>query len=225
MCCNRIIYSLRILLPPLSLSFFFKAVHYHRDRVIKMIKYLQIFQTWPLQARHSTQPQLFALLYSNDNILLLPNSPPSLSPLHEPGLSLVRIEYLYSVWLGSRSLISKVTCWASAGSAAARGLAWDGVTWDILSPQCVLLFYWHRGLCFLAECLHCTQRRKSTSWLWSNYQWIYLKKNRILLRGSLHCHVRVKPPDQTACKTNNERLKGDDDDVWRLELFSWNWGS
>lgn len=152
------------------------AIHYHRDRVIKMIKYLQIFQTWPLQARRSTRPPLFARPYSNDNILLLPNSPPSLSPLHEPGLSLVRIEYLYGVWLGSRSLISKVTCWASAGSAAARGLAWDGVTWDILSPQCVLLFYWHRGLCFLAECLHRTQRRKSTSWLWSNYQWIYLKK-------------------------------------------------
>lgn len=50
-------------------------------------------------------------------------------------------------------------------------------------------------------------------------EFIY-KKNMILLHGSLHCHVRVKPPDQTACKTNNERLWGCDDDVWRLELFS-----
>lgn len=173
----------------------------------------------------STQPQLFALLYSNDNILLLPNSPPSLSPLHEPGLSLVRIEYLYSVWLGSRSLISKVTCWASVGSAAVRGLAWDGVTWDILSPLCVLLFYWHRGLCFFAGVLtpHTKEKVKKLVMVKLPMN-LCLKKNMILLHGSLHCHVRVKPPDQTACKTNNERLWGCDDDVWRLELFSWNWG-
>lgn len=72
---------------------------------------------------------------------------------HEPGLSLVHIEYLYSMWRGSRSLISKVTCWASAGSAAATGLAWDAVTWDILSPRRVLVSLWGRGLCFLVSCL------------------------------------------------------------------------
>lgn len=211
--------------PLFSLFFLFEAIHYRRDRVIKMIKYLQIFQTWPLQARRSTRTQLFAQLYSNDNILLLPNSPPSLSLLHEPGLSLVRIEYLYSVWLGSRSLISKVTCWASAGSAAVRGLAWDGVTWDILSPQCVLLFtdtvdyvFWRS-----AYAAHKGESQQAGYGRTTN-EFIFKKKYMILLRRPLRCHVRVKPPDQPACKTNNERLWGCDDDVWRLELFSWNWG-
>lgn len=169
MCCDRVIYSSRILLPPLSLSVSFSKLYITTET--GWSKWLNIYRSFihdlyrPDAARgHS------CLLYyiQMTTSFSCPTALRLFPPLHEPGLSLVRIEYLYSVWLGSRSLISKVTCRASAGSAAARGLAWDGVTWDILSPQCVLLFYWHRGLCFLAECLHRTQRRKSTSWLWSN---------------------------------------------------------
>lgn len=122
-------------------------------------------------------------LYSTAwQLLLLPDDPPSPSPppLHVSGLSLVRIEYLYSVWPGSRSLISKVTCRASAGSAAALGLAWDTVTWDILYPQCVLLSLRDHGLCFLVECLRLTQRKKQNK---QNTDKFVLKKMN-LLHGS-----------------------------------------
>lgn len=45
------------------------------------------------------------------------------------------------------------------GGVGAVGLAWDEITWDILSPQCVLLFHLGKGLCFVVECLPQEPRR------------------------------------------------------------------
>lgn len=40
------------------------------------------------------------------------------------------------------------------------GLVWDEVTWDILSPRCVLLFHLGKGLYCVVDCLPQAQRRR-----------------------------------------------------------------
>lgn len=101
---------------------------------------------------HSSWLYLITTPYSPDQ--------PSFSlPPARARLSLVRIEYLYSRRHGGGSLISKVTCWSSVGGVGAEGSAWDGITWDILSPQCVLLFHLGKGLCFMVEGLPQEPRR------------------------------------------------------------------
>lgn len=126
--------------------------------MIKVIKYLRVFQTWPFAGQHYIQPDLSSLLYSKDKVHSSAQrlSFSQLAAWYK--LSLVHIEYLYIRWLWSRwSLISKVTLWSSVGGAAALGLAWDAVTWDILSPRVVLLFYSGKGLCFISDYLSPTE--------------------------------------------------------------------
>lgn len=165
--------------------------------MIKVIKYLPIFQTWPLQANTSCSHICASYIE-----MTAPSSAqqPSFSlPAARARLSLVHIEYLYSKRLGSRSLISKVTCWASAGSAGALSLAWDEVTWDIMSPQCVLLFYRGKGLCFVEECLHHTHTEERSQCavrvrqLWSNYHLSYPPKYRIILKTKSDPRSRYWP--------------------------------
>lgn len=86
--------------------------------------------------QHAMQPQLSSL-YSNDNLFFCRTALFLSLPAARARLSLVHIEYLYSRWLGSRSLISKVTCRSLRGGCwcAGVGLGWSHMG-HIVSSVC-----------------------------------------------------------------------------------------
>lgn len=125
-----------------NLGFFFfsllviKAICQQRGP-ITVSKYLLIFQTEPLRWHVST------CWSPNNNSGSLFVCPTALVLLlaAQARLSLEHIEYLYSKRLGSRSLISKVTCWGPVCVCGPEGGCAGGTgfgSWDVLSPQCVL---------------------------------------------------------------------------------------
>lgn len=121
--------------------------------------------------------------------LPLPNSPLSLF-LSTTGarLSLVHMEYLYSRWLRSRSLISKVTCRASVGGTGVLGLACNEVTWDILSPWCVYFVHLGKGLCFMVEYLPQAPNRR----IYVLLQQVVVKQYIISQHQNQNLHLKIE---------------------------------